>query len=91
MMEGVLSLKDFNLSNVKIKDEREDEVTIKLTDLKSVIEEYNKLVNRIKELEYFEKIDRRIANLDAGKGKIMTLDEAIKYAEEQAKAEGIEI
>ncbi|EUB35967.1 hypothetical protein [Fusobacterium sp. OBRC1] len=91
MLEGVLSLKDFNLSNVKIKDEREDEVTIKLTDLKSVIEEYNKLVNRIKELEYFEKIDRRIANLDAGKGKIMTLDEAIKYAEEQAKAEGIEI
>ena len=91
MLEGVLSLKDFNLSNVKIKDEREDEVTIKLTDLKSVIEEYNKLVNSIKELEYFEKIDRRIANLDAGKGKIMTLDEAIKYAEEQAKAEGIEI
>lgn len=91
MLEGVLSLKDFNLSNVKIKNESEDEVTIKLTDLKSVIEEYNKLVNRIKELEYFEKIDRRIANLDAGKGKIMTLDEAIKYAEEQAKAEGIEI
>jgi hypothetical protein len=91
MLEGVLSLKDFNLGNVKIKNESEDEVTIKLTDLKSVIEEYNKLVNRIKELEYFEKIDRRIANLDAGKGKIMTLDEAIKYAEEQAKAEGIEI
>lgn len=91
MLEGVLSLKDFNLGNVKIKNESEDEVTIKLTDLKSVIEEYNKLVNRIKELEYFEKIDRRIANLDAGKGKIMTLDEAIKCAEEQAKAEGIEI
>ena len=91
MLEGVLSLKDFNLGNIKIKNESEDEVTIKLTDLKSVIEEYNKLVNRIKELEYFEKIDRRIANLDAGKGKIMTLDEAIKYAEEQAKAEGIEI
>jgi hypothetical protein len=91
MLEGVLSLKDFNLGNVKIKNESEDEVTIKLTDLKSVIEEYNKLVNRIKELEYFEKIDRRIANLDAGKGKIMTLDEAVKYAEEQAKAEGIEI
>ena len=91
MLEGVLSLKDFNLGNVKIKNESEDEVTIKLTDLKSVIEEYNKLVNRIKELEYFEKIDRRIANLDAGKGKIMTLDEAIKYAEEQAKAEGLEI
>ena len=91
MLEGVLSLKDFNLGNVKIKNESEDEVTIKLTDLKSVIEEYNKLVNRIKELEYFEKIDRRIANLDAGKGKIMTLDEAVKYAEEQAKAAGIEI
>ena len=53
MLEGVLSLKDFNLGNVKIKNESEDEVTIKLTDLKSVIEEYNKLVNRIKELEYF--------------------------------------
>lgn len=34
---------------------------------------------------------KRRADLDAGNGKVMTLEQAIKYAEEKAKAEGIEL
>lgn len=52
---------------------------------------YNELLEKIKELEYWQEIERRRADLDAGNGKVMTLEQAIKYAEEKAKAEGIEL
>ena len=32
-----------------------------------------------------------MADLDAGNGKVLTLDQAIKYAEEKARAESIEL
>ena len=46
---------------------------------------------KYKELEYWQEIEKRRAVLDAGNGKVMTLEQAIKYAEEKAKAEGIEL
>ena len=49
------------------------------------------LLEKIKELEYWQEIEKRRADLDAGNGKVMTLEQAIKYAEEKAKAEGIEL
>ena len=52
---------------------------------------YNELLEKIKELEYWQEIERRRADLDAGNGKVLTLDQAIKYAEEKAKATGIEL
>ena len=52
---------------------------------------YNELVEKIKELEYWQEIERRRADLDAGNGKVLTLEQAIKYAEEKAKAEGIKL
>ena len=52
---------------------------------------YNELVEKIKELEYWQEIERRRADLDAGNGKVLTLEQAIKYAEEKAKAKGIKL
>lgn len=52
---------------------------------------YYKNEVEIKELEYWQKIKERIADLDAGNGKVLTLDQAIKYAEEKARAESIEL
>jgi len=52
---------------------------------------YNELVEKIKELEYWQEIERRRTDLDAGNGKVLTLEQAIKYAEEKAKAKGIEL
>lgn len=52
---------------------------------------YNELVEKIKELEYWKEIERRRADLDAGNGKVLTLEQAIKYAEEKAKAKGIKL
>lgn len=46
---------------------------------------YNELVEKIKELEYWQEIERRRADLDAGNGKVLTLEQAIKYAEEKQK------
>ena len=39
---------------------------------------YNELVEKIKELEYWQEIERRRADLDAGNGKVMTLEQVIK-------------
>lgn len=52
---------------------------------------YNELVEKIKELEYWQEIERRRADLDAENGKVLTLEQAIKYAEEKAKAKGIKL
>ena len=52
---------------------------------------YNELVEKIKELEYWQEIERRRTDLDAGNGKVLTLEQAIKYSEEKAKAEGIKL
>ena len=52
---------------------------------------YNELLEKIKELEYWQEIERRRADLDAGIGKVLTLEQEIKYAEEKAKATGIEL
>ena len=52
---------------------------------------YYKNEVEIKELEYWQEIKERIADLDAGNGKVLTLDQAIKYAEEKARAESIEL
>ena len=52
---------------------------------------YNELLEKIKELEYWQEIERRRADLDAENGKVMRLEQAIKYVEKKAKSEGIEL
>lgn len=78
-------------------------LTLNLNELEKTVEngdndlmiipkkKYNELLEKIKELEYWQEIERRRADLDAGNGKVLTLEEAIKYAEEKAKAIGIEL
>ena len=53
--------------------------------------QYKELIEKIQDLEYYAEIARRAEDLDAGNGKVMTLEQAIKYAEEKAKAEGIKL
>ena len=46
--------------------------------------QYKELIEKIQDLEYYAEISRRAEDLDAGNGKVMTLEQAIKYAEEKA-------
>ena len=46
--------------------------------------QYKELIEKIQDLEYYAEIARRAEDLDAGNGKVMTLEQAIKYAEEKA-------
>lgn len=78
-------------------------LTLNFNELKKMVEngdndlmiipkkKYNELLEKIKELEYWQEIERRRADLDAGNRKVLTLEQAIKYAEEKAKATGIEL
>ena len=53
---------------------------------------YYKNEVEIKELEYWQEIERRRADLDAGNGKVMTLEQVIKTMQKKkAKSEGIEL
>ena len=53
---------------------------------------YYKNEVEIKELEYWQEIKERIADLDAGNGKAMTLEQVIKTMQKKkAKSEGIEL
>ena len=53
---------------------------------------YYKNEVEIKELEYWQEIKERIADLDAGNGKVMTLEQVIKTMQKKkAKSEGIEL
>ena len=46
--------------------------------------QYKEWIEKIQDLEYYAEIARRAEDLDAGNGKVMTLEQAIKYAEEKA-------
>ena len=46
--------------------------------------QYNEFIEKLLDLEYYAEIARRAEDLDAGNGKVMTLEQAIKYAEEKA-------
>ena len=52
---------------------------------------YYKNEVEIKELEYWQERKERMADLDAENGKVMRLEQAIKYVEKKAKSEGIEL
>ena len=79
-------------------------LTLNFNELKKMVEngdndlmiiskkKYNELLEKIKELEYWQEIERRRADLDAGNGKVMTLEQVIKTMQKKkAKSEGIEL
>jgi len=63
---------------LNIEDQTNEKIVI-LTE-----KQYKELIEKIQDLEYYAKIARRAEDLDAGNGKVMTLEQAIKYAEEKA-------
>lgn len=73
MLDGVLSLKDFNLGNVKIKNE--DEVTIKVTDLKTLLERNNKAFKELEEIIYAMEMEKRATEVEKGNYELHSLEE----------------
>jgi len=80
MLEGVLSLKDFNLGNVKIKNE--DEITIKVKDLKILLDKnyktfikYVELKEELEKIIYALKMEKRAIEVEKGKYELHSLDE----------------
>ncbi len=85
MLEGVLSLKDFNLGNVKIKNE--DEISIKVQDLKILLARNYKVFEELKEeldeILFAIEMDKRIEEVEKGevKTEVHSLEEMKKRLE----------
>ena len=72
---GILKLEDFNFIKVK----NEDEVTMKLKDLKELILKHN---NEIREILLAVEMERRSEELNKGLGEEYSLEEMKKMLEE---------
>ena len=72
---GILKLEDFNFIKVK----NEDEVTMKLKDLKELILKHN---NEIREILFAVEMERRSKELNKGLGEEHSLEERKKMLEE---------
>ncbi|MCG6838306.1 hypothetical protein K5I18_03775 [Fusobacterium nucleatum] len=72
---GILKLEDFNFIKVK----NEDEVTMKLKDLKELILKHN---NEISEILFAVEMKRRSEELNKGLGEEHSLEEIKKMLEE---------
>ena len=72
---GILKLGDFNFIKVK----NEDEVTMKLKDLKELILKHN---NEIREILFAVEMERRSEELNKGLGEEYSLEEMKKMLEE---------
>ena len=71
MFPGILRLEDFNLGNIKFKNE--DEITIKLKDLKVLLES-----NAFKELEeilFAMEMEKRATEVEKGNYELHSLEE----------------
>ena len=80
MLNGVLRLEDFNLGNVKIKNE--DEITIKVKDLKILLDKnyktfikYVELKEELEETIYALKMEKRAIEVEKGNYELHSLDE----------------
>jgi len=85
MLNGVLRLEDFNLGNVKIKNE--DEISIKVKDLESLLERNYKVFEELKEeldeLLFTIEMNKRIEEVEKGEVKtvVHSLEEMKKRLE----------
>jgi hypothetical protein len=80
MLNGVLRLEDFNLGNVKIKNE--DEITIKVKDLKILLDKnyktfikYVELKEELEETIYALKMEKRAIEVEKGNYELHSLGE----------------
>lgn len=85
MLNGVLRLEDFNLGNVKIKNE--DEISIKVKDLESLLARNYKVFEELKEefdeLLFTIEMNKRIEEVEKGEVKtvVHSLEEMKKRLE----------
>lgn len=85
MLNGVLRLEDFNLGNVKIKNE--DEISIKVQDLKILLARNYKVFEELKEeldeILFAIEMDKRIEEVEKGevKTEVHSLEEMKKRLE----------
>ena len=80
MLNGVLRLEDFNLGNVKIKNE--DEITIKVKDLKTLLDKnyktflkYVELKEELEEIIYALEMEKRAIEVEKGNYELHSLGE----------------
>lgn len=85
MLSGVLKLEDFNLGNVKIKNE--DEISIKVKDLESLLARNYKVFEELKEeldeILFTLEMNKRIEEVEKGEVKtvVHSLEEMKKRLE----------
>lgn len=85
MLNGILRLEDFNLGNVKIKNE--DEISIKVKDLESLLARNYKVFEELKEeldeLLFTIEMNKRIEEVEKGEVKtvVHSLEEMKKRLE----------
>ncbi len=91
MLNGILRIEDFNLGNVKIKNE--EEVTIKVKDLKTLLDKnykaFEDLKEELDELLFTIEMNKRIEEVEKGEVKtvVHSLEEMKKRLEELRKNE----
>lgn len=89
MLNGILRIEDFNLGNVKIKNE--EEVTIKVKDLKTLLDKnykaFEDLKEELDELLFTIEMNKRIEEVEKGEVKtvVHSLEEMKKRLEELRK------
>ena len=85
MLNGILRIEDFNLGNVKIKNE--EEVTIKVKDLKTLLDKnykaFEDLKEELDELLFTIEMNKRIEEVEKGEVKtvVHSLEEMKKRLE----------
>ena len=73
MLNGILRLEDFNLGNVKIKNE--EEVTIKVKDLKILLDKNYKTFIELEEIIYALEMEKRAIEVEKGNYELHSLGE----------------
>jgi|GEM_PF-1003688 hypothetical protein len=80
MLNGILRLEDFNLSNIKIKNE--EEVTIKVKDLKTLLDknyktfiEFIEIKKELEEIIYTLEMEKRAIEVEKGNYELHSLGE----------------
>jgi hypothetical protein len=73
MLNGILRLEDFNLSNIKFKNE--EEVTIKVKDLKILLDKNYKTFIELEEIIYALEMEKRAIEVEKGNYELHSLGE----------------
>lgn len=80
MLNGILRLEDFNLSNIKIKNE--EEITIKIKDLKTLLDknyktftEFIEIKKELEEIIYTLEMEKRAIEVEKGNYELHSLGE----------------